>query len=360
MRLSAAAPFILSILIGPASALATPGDGRDPAAAESLFQRGVERMKIGDWGEACKAFEASMKLDPSVGTQINVARCSEHNGHVAQAWADYRKAKALNSETPLEKRKANVDAFVDGEIKKLEPRIPFVTIKVSIHGPPGEPPRKPSDIAGLKVERDDSPIPIEGLSVAVPVDPGKHVFKASAPSYRSARVEVDFAEAAKRDVVLDIVFEPPAKVPVPIAEPPRRDLGEADHPKGSPPLLVTGITLAAIGGATLVVSAATGGIALSDRKKIDELVQNHSCTEAGGTLRCSAQSQSAAHDALTGGKTLSLVSTVTLFSGAALAATGIVLSVVGGTSSTRPKSRVTFLPLVGPDRAGAVLGGTFE
>ncbi len=358
MKPIAAMLLVTSVLTASSSALAAP----DAAAAESLFQRGVERLKANDWVEACKAFEASMKLDPSVGTQINVARCSEHDGHIAQAWADYKKAKTLNSETPLEKRKANVDSFVDAAIKKLEPRLPFVTVKVTIHGPPGQPTPKASDIAGLKVERDDTPIPVEGLAVAVPIDPGKHVFKASAPSYRAAKVEMDFTEAAKRDVALEIFYEPPPKAPplAPVVPPPVVPNGGGGQTSNGP-VLITGITLAAVGGATLIVSAVTGGIALSDRKTIDKLVQNKSCTEAGGTLQCSAASKTEAHDALTRGKTLSLVSTVTVFSGAALASAGLVMTIVGATSSNKPQaSTIGFVPLIGPGMAGGFVSGTFE
>ncbi len=352
-----AALLVSSILTASSSALAAP----DAAAAESLFQRGVERLKANDWVEACKAFEASMKLDPSVGTQINVARCSEHDGHLAQAWADYKKAKTLNSETPLEKRKANVDSFVDAAIKKLEPRLPFVTVKVTIHGPPGQPTPKASDIAGLKVARDDTPIPVEGLGVAVPVDPGRHIFEASAPSYRSAKVEMDFTEAAKRDIALEIFYEPPPKAPPFAPVVPPRVVPDGGGQASNRSVLITGITLAAVGGATLIVSAVTGGIALSDRKTIDKLVQNKSCTEAGGTLQCSAQSKTEAHDALTRGKMLSLVSTVTVFEGAALASAGLVMTIVGATSSNKaPPSRIGFVPLIGPGVAGGFFSGTFE
>ena len=82
-----------------------PAQERDPAAAQALFDKGVELLKQEKWAEACPQFDASMKLDPSVGAQVNIARCLEHDGYIARAWAELKRAKALNQETPGAKRR---------------------------------------------------------------------------------------------------------------------------------------------------------------------------------------------------------------------------------------------------------------
>jgi hypothetical protein len=340
-------------------AAAQPKDARDPAAAESLFQRGVDLMKKGSWDDACKAFDASMKLDPSVGTQINLARCADHYGKIAQAWAAYKKARALNAETPLEKRKASVEAFVDGEIAKLEPRLPYVTVTLTVVGAKGAAAPAPGDVADLALARDEAAVPVEGLGVAVPIDPGKHVFTASAPGYLAVKKELDVAEASKNEVALELVPDPNAQASA--TEPKPAPAGGA---KGAPPVdsgmpatLVAGIVIGSVGGAGLIASAITGGIALADHGTISDLEDQGKCSDATGELVCEPGSQAAAHDAISRGEPLALVSTITLFAGAGLAATGAVLIAVGATSSSDEAPAVAITPVVGPGFTGVVVGG---
>jgi hypothetical protein len=340
------------------------GQGKDPAAADALFQRGMESLKANDWDSACKAFDASMKLDPSVGTQINLARCAEHNGQVARAWADFRKAKALNAETPLAKRKANVESYVDAEIKKLEGRLPWVTVKLRSARPDGADakPLVPSSIPGLKLERDDAVVPLEGLGVSVPIDPGMHVFRASAPGYRDATIQLNFVEGGKQEAVLTMVVAPASEKP-PVVPPP----GGAPLPRPTPavedegmgPLFWAGIAIGAVGAGGLIVAGVTGGIAQADRDTLDELVDSGNCSEANGVLECDTANKANAHNAISRGESLSLVSTVTLFAGAGLAATGLVLAVVGATSTSEKAPAVGFAPLLSRDLVGGVVGGSF-
>ncbi len=344
-------------------ATAQPKDARDPAAAESLFQRGVDLMKKGAWDDACKAFDASMKLDPSVGTQINLARCADHYGKTAQAWAAYKKARALNAETPLEKRKASVEAFVDGEIAKLEPRLPYVSVTLAIAPPKvGATAPSPADVAGLVLERDDALIPIEGLGVPVPIDPGKHVFRASAPGYLTVTKDLEVAEKSKSEVALELVPDPNAVTPTTGPKPgpgPALPGPTAPPDSGMPATVLAGLVIGSVGGAGLIASAITGGIAFSDHATLTDLEDQGKCTETSGELRCEPGSQAAAHDAIARGEPLALVSTITLFAGAGLAATGVVLIAVGATSSSEEAAPVAFAPVVAPGYAGVVVGGTF-
>jgi hypothetical protein len=360
-KLRGLAPFALALLI--ASPLTVNAQQRDPAAAQTLFERGVEALKSNDWDGACKSFEGSMKLDPSVGAQINLARCAEHNGQVARAWADFKKAKALNAETPLAKRKANVDSYVDGELKKLEARLPWVTLRLKVTDADGKP-VAPTAVAGLTITRDDTVVPREGLDVAVPVDPGKHVFKATAPGFHPSTVEVTFAEGARQEAMLALVGAAPGiEVPVP---PPGQPPGAPTPPppakteSETSPLLWVGIAVGSAGVASLIVAGITGGIAASDRGTLDDFVDGGDCIEEGGTIACNDDVKAEAHDALSRGETMSLVNTVTLFAGAGLAVTGVVLAVVGATSggSTDEKA-VSVVPVVGPDALGVTVTGSF-
>lgn len=353
-RWLASAVVVLSLWGSSAPARAQDG-ARDPAAAESLFQRGVDLLKQKDWDGACKAFEASMKLNPSVGTQINVARCAEHYGLVARAWSEFKRAKALNAETPLAKRKANVESYVDGEIAKLEPRLPWVTIKVHVRH---EHYVAPATVVGLKIERDGVIVPAESLDIALPVDPGKRSFRASAPGYRTSTVDLELAEGQKKEVQLELVAEPlVAPPPDPKLPPPVRRPAE-DAPR---PLLWAGVTIGAVGAAGLIVAGVTGGLALSDHDELEALAENGDCEREGDVIQCQPAQQAEVEATIERGETLALVSTVTLFAGAGLLATGVVLTVVGATApADSGPPAIAFAPWISPDVAGLTVGGVLD
>lgn len=348
------------VTLGFGLALLAPGGAahsqtaRDPAAAEALFKKGLDALEKDDWTTACPQFEASFKLDPSVGAQINIARCAEHDGKLALAWAEYQRARVLNRETPGAKRKQDVESFLDGAIGKLEPRLPYVTVRL-VHSP-----------EGLRVERDGVELPIESLALAVPVDPGKHVYTATAPGYRPLRQEIDLAEAARREVVLDLARDPEANVtakPEPPRSEPKPVRPEPGRPAAEPglPLVLIGAIVGSVGAATLAVSAITGGIAASDHATLGDLESARRCTSAGDILTCNdATAQAEATDAASRGQTLSVASTVTLFVGGIVAATGLTLVLVGtiGDAGGAPVEAVAS-PIFLPGGGGVGIGGRF-
>ena len=75
-------------LIGPATDAWAAG--RDPAAAEVLFQEGRDAVQRGNWPLACSKFRESERLDPGVGTLMNLADCEEKIGRLASAWERWR------------------------------------------------------------------------------------------------------------------------------------------------------------------------------------------------------------------------------------------------------------------------------
>ncbi|MBL9027767.1 MAG: hypothetical protein JNL21_36590 [Myxococcales bacterium] len=343
----------VSLSAGARPSPAQPADpARDPAGAEALFKRGLEALEKDDWATACPQFEASLKLDPSVGAQINVARCAEHDGKLARAWAEYQKARVLNRETAGAKRKKEVDAFLDDAITKLEPRLPYVTVTLA---------RRPE---GLRVERDGIELPLEGLGVAVPVDPGRHVFTATAPGHRGAREEIDLAESARREVVLDLVRDPSA---LPSAQrEPSGGTGDGRRSATAPaepgiPFVLIGAIVGSVGAATLAVSAITGGVAASDHATIDDLESSRRCGASGDVLTCrDSAALTQASDAAERGQTLSVTSTVTLFVGGIIAATGLTLVIVGSVGdSGGATAEAAFHPLLLPGGGGVGLVGSF-
>lgn len=200
-RTSFAAFAFAAVLFAPSAAWAQ-GKTRDPAAAEALYKAGRELVAKGDWDAACPKFEASMSLDPVASTLINIAKCHEHFGRLARAWADYKQALVLNQDTPgAERRKALGDIAAAG-IAAVEPRLPKMRIAVA---------DRPE---GLQVTRDGQEIPLAMLGEVVPVDPGSHEVSATAPGYSLEKQTVVAEEGKTIDVSLRLTRsaapEPPA------------------------------------------------------------------------------------------------------------------------------------------------------
>jgi len=66
----------------------------DKATAETLFDEGRRLLVQNKLPEACSKFAESQRLDPAIGTQLNLGDCYERTGRLASAWAQFREASA--------------------------------------------------------------------------------------------------------------------------------------------------------------------------------------------------------------------------------------------------------------------------
>jgi hypothetical protein len=202
---------------------------RDPIAAEALFETGKRLLNADDWKGACEKFEKSWELDPAVGTLLKIAKCHEHEGKLATAWYDYRRAESFNREKVEQSpaRRRELDDFIRAEVKELEARLPRLTI--TAHEPPTD----------LTLCRDGQLISLAVLGEALPVDPGKHEVTAEAPGHVSERHAVNLSEGEAKVVTLTLARataqplsseNPPAAKSV-VAEPaPRRPVASVLAP----------------------------------------------------------------------------------------------------------------------------------
>jgi hypothetical protein len=169
----------------PSAALA-----RDPAAAEALFRTGRDLLAQGNFAEACPKFEASFALDPVASTLLNIAKCREHEGKLATAWADNKRALVLNQETPGAERQKTLADLAEQSIAALEPRLPRLTLRVD--------PR----FRTAKVQRDGVVVPEGSFGVEVPIDPGAHVVIGELAGHTSIREAFDIKEAEHKEITL--------------------------------------------------------------------------------------------------------------------------------------------------------------
>ncbi|MEZ4315837.1 MAG: hypothetical protein R3F14_48080, partial [Polyangiaceae bacterium] len=156
----ALAPAVL-----PAPAAAEP-TREDRAAATALFDEGRKLAEEKKYPEACRKFEASMRLDPGMGTLYNLSDCYEHIGRTASAWSGFRDVAAQAKAQNLAAR----EQAARDRAAALEPKLAKLRIVLA------------PELANLtlQITRDGSPIPSALAGTAVPVDPGPHTLRVAA------------------------------------------------------------------------------------------------------------------------------------------------------------------------------------
>lgn len=157
------------------------------ATAHSLFVEARAAMERGAYEEACPKFEESMRLDPAVGTQLNLADCHERVGRVGSAWVEFLDAASMAKSS----RQADREKLARARAKALEPRLPKLVIDAEATEEPG-----------LDVLRDGATVGVASWGTPIVVDPGSHDVVASAPGKMSWRTVVDAKEGQTTKVVV--------------------------------------------------------------------------------------------------------------------------------------------------------------
>src|SRR5690349_13325346 len=86
--------------------VAAPTSSADKAAAEALFNQGVELVASGQLAEGCSKLEASQALDPALGTTLRLADCYDRTGKTASAWALFKEAQGMAHQSAETEREA--------------------------------------------------------------------------------------------------------------------------------------------------------------------------------------------------------------------------------------------------------------
>jgi hypothetical protein len=294
------------------------------AAAEQLFEQARQMFDQGDYVGACPRFEASLKLDPALGTLLNLATCYEKQGKLASAWGHYREVVALAT-------KAGDTARIDiakQHAAALEPRLP----KLTIHPP------KPA-ITGLVVTRDESPIEDAALGVAFYVDPGEHVIAAAATDHKTWSTQITINEAEVKEI--EIPQLPAAPHAKPAAGSVTTIIQQQEDPGSSQRIF--GLTIGGAGIAALVTGI---GFGFAARASYNSAFDDGLCHR--DTYQCNASGQ----DRIDTAHTRALVANVV---------GGVGLALIGGGAAlyfTAPHhTNVHVAPTVGG--AAVMLGGAW-
>lgn len=162
------------VLLAATPAFAEPSPD-DRAVARSLFDQGRALMKDGKYTEAMPKLEESNRIDPGVGTLFNLADCYEHLGRVASAWAVFGEAADLARRAG----QADRETIARERQNALSSKLP----KMRLHLAPPLPP-------GVELRYDDKPLSTAVLENEMPVDPGEHRLRATAPGKTPVELRV--------------------------------------------------------------------------------------------------------------------------------------------------------------------------
>lgn len=276
------------------------------AEAESLFEEARALMAKKSFVEACPKFAESYRLEPGLGTLLNLASCEEQLGNTATAWARYREALAVATRASDTKRMK----FARAHAEILEKKLSRLTVVV-----PEE-----SRVTGLEVTRDGQPLGAASWGSALAVDPGEHVIEARAEGRQPFSTKVTLgADADQKSVTVPPLTMAPAVTttapsPTPTPTPARGNAGPSGRDDGGiDARFVVGWTFVGVGGLALLGGAIAGIAAISlDGEAKDHCPTDATCDRDGVSL------SSEANDAATG-------STVAIGTGAAFVVAGIAV-----------------------------------
>jgi hypothetical protein len=320
--------LILALLTATASAQAP-----DVSSAEALFREGRRLMKEHQIAEACEKFEASERIDDSVGTLLNLADCREKNGQLATAWATFLKA-ASTARTRHDDHETTAKAHAAA----LEPRLSYLTISVP----------ESSKVDGLVIRRDDVEIDPALWNTGVPVDAGRYKISGEAPGHEAWSTVIDIREERQHASVEVPRFKPLrelSKVVVPEVKPVAAvlpDIGPSEEPS---PRVTTlrklSIASAVVGAGSLGAGVYFGVTAKDLARQSDAICPGRVC----GDAHALALNHSAQRDAL--------ASEVLFGVGGAAVAGAVVMWIAGA------PSHATLVPTASDHEAGVSLVGAW-
>jgi hypothetical protein len=255
-----------------------PALAQHATVAEALFRDAREAMKAGQYARACPKLAESQRLDPTLGTLINLAICEERLGRIATAWTRYR--EFLETAAPSDDRRPAAEK----RLAAIEPELPRLNISIA------------GAAMDAVVQLDGVELRAASLGVDVPVDPGEHRLALSMPD--GTKSERDVRVARKERVAVELSppepeVAPPEAPPVPppskahdllpVVKPARMPQKPPSAPPGPNRTLATaGYVTGAVGIAGLATAGVFAGLAFDRKGIVDDYCNPTTCSDRRG------------------------------------------------------------------------------
>ncbi|MEO5725871.1 MAG: hypothetical protein ABI134_12680 [Byssovorax sp.] len=311
------------------------------ASAQALFEEGVRLMNAGKFTAACPKLAASQKIDPGMGNKLRLADCYEKIGKTASAWSLFT---ALSGEARIAKR-PDREAIARKRAADLAPRLARMTILIS---------PELAKLTGLEVQRDGITLDEAIWGVPLPVDPGEHVFRATAPGKKAWESKIAVTLPSQTVEITVPALEDQPKEPTTQA----LERGAPGVEKRSlvPAVVLGGVAVAALGagGGLLGVGAGRRSGAGELRDRI--LNDNKACVPGSGNFdsRCGDL-----EGQLDSAYTLQNIGIATMAVGGAAAIAAVTYLLLLPSRTTRQPPAATVVPVIGREQSGFVVSGSF-
>jgi hypothetical protein len=166
---------------------------QERAAARDAASAGVTAFDAGRYEQAIDSFSRAEQLVHAPTHLLFLARAQSKTGKLVAAHENYLKIARETLAPGAPKAFADAKAAAEQERPQLDARLPSVTIAV-----------QGGSASDLEVQMDGTQLPAAMVGIPLPVDPGPHVFQASAAAGESAPVTVTLAEGGKQTVLLTL------------------------------------------------------------------------------------------------------------------------------------------------------------
>ena len=320
----------------PAIALAQEGG---MTIAEGLFRDGRALIEQGKIDEACAKFDASQRMAPALGTELNLALCRERQGRTATAWTLFADVEAIASRRGDDARAS----IAHQHWAALAAQLAKIAIDV------------PKPAPGMIVKLDGTSLPQEAIGAEIPADPGDHTIVVTAPGKKTwtepkltlaaapttVRVRValedETADTPASPLTTEHAATPAAAVP--------SDVSPSPHAEGANTKRVAGYVTGGVGIVLLGVASYYGVTALSRK--------NDQANYPAGT----PQRLAVYNEAKTAEDYELAIGAVAL--GALGAAAYLVLTSHAPSAGHAAQGGVHLVPAIGQGTGGAALFGSF-
>jgi hypothetical protein len=281
-----------------------------------LVRLGVTKLREGDYVAALELFSKAFRIYPSAKIQFNIGQTYKELGRYLDAIGAY---EAYLRDTPTDTSEVLRNLARDN-IRELFRKIAILRVRVSVEG--------------ARISIDGRPRGISPLTRPLRLMPGAHSMVVKKEGYVTAVVDLQL-RAGKRVTRTVTLHKPRPKVVQVIWKAVRK-------PTKGLPVLWTGV---AITGAAGLVAAITGGLALVEEKRKDDLVLPIADRRAAA-LR--GKRYQIATDSLVVGAGVVAVSTLIWYL--------VVVRPSGGTERVRVgPTEVTLVPYLAPGGGGLAL-----
>jgi hypothetical protein len=355
-RLRAAAPIALMLAVrwafmapmGVISTASTASAAPSASAqARSLFREARRLMEKERFAEACPKLQESLRIDPGMGTQFNLAHCWEQLGLTASAWGLFLDVAAAAESSGQGKR----ERAARKRAAALEPKLSRLRIDVVAPAP------------GMKILRAGEEVGQGAWDTDVPIDPGTYQIEASAPDKHTWAGEVVVekpGETASIEVPPLQDLAPPV-VDAPAPEPEAAPAPVAMEDRGSG----AGRTVATLALSAVAVGGIATGVVFAIQSKNETAAAKKLCTGGEDGATCAGVDGGIAErdEALShrdDAKRAALISYVGLGVGAAaLVGTTIMLLTGSRDDDGEEAQGAQLAPALGPEFAGLSVSGQF-